>query len=392
MSQKSRKQAPQWFMLRNEILGSIGRMNSVHADRLTYNVMTKATRLLMARQALPDGLKKTFIENIRRRTKQVNFDYSGPIQLSGNQWKHARKTGQDVMPDLAQLLSQHDSPELGKAFQDEVEDEVVSEEAMLVDALQLWFIHQSSINQPDFTLLSSILGPELAQSLEFWWRNIMKSNEMNHEPDMTSAPQSMRLAGSPDAHDQSRAHEPAAPEHRHARIPIRENEQGNVGELESVPLPATGTAGSREVVISYFHRDPARAPSAVLEFCGTRYALVFSTADAVEDKIFKASDNEWWKRMDKGILHNVRVGSRHAEQQGMVQRFVLSPIYAAHDTFGRARTGERNAMAILRWTDLGEPEAVELIDGDRPITVPLRPYAGRNEKAPSYKGRAVLAA
>lgn len=390
MSEKSRKQAPQWFMLRNEILGSIGRMNSAHADRLTYNVMTKATRLLMARQALPDGLKKTFIENIRRRTKHANFDYHGPIQLSGNQWKHARKTGQDVMPDLTQLLTQHNSQELGTTFQDEVQDEVGGEEAILFEALQLWFIHQSSIIQPDFTLLSSILGLEPAQALEFWWRNIMKSNEMNHESDMTSASQSMRLAGSPDAHDLPRTgHEPAALGRSHARTFIEEHEPEEL--VAPGEQSATGAAGSREVVISYFHRDPARAPSANLEFCGTRYALVFSPIDVAEDKIFKASDPEWWKLVDRKVLENLRVRSRNAMQQGMVQRFALSPIYAAHDTFGRARASEGNAMAILRWTDGAEPEAIELVVEDQLIAVPLLRYAGRNDKAPSYKGRVIIA-
>lgn len=390
MSEKSRKQAPQWFMLRNEILGSIGRMNSTHADRLTYNVMTKVTRLLMARQALPDGLKKTFIENIRRRTKHVNFDYPGPIQLSGNQWKHARKTGQDVMPDLTQLLTQHNSSELGTTFQNEVQDEVGGEEAMLFEALQLWFIHQSSINQPDFTLLSSILGLEPAQILEFWWRNIMKSNEINHEPDMTSASQSMRLTGSPDAHDLPRTgHEPAAPGRSHAKssTEVHEPEEG----VEQAEQPAASPAGSREVVVSYFHRDPAREPSANLEFYGTRYSLVFALADVAEDKIYKASDSAWWTLVDQNVLQTVRAASRSAAQRGMVQRFVLSPIYAEKDTFGRAAVGAGNAMAILRWTAAGEPEAIELVDGNQLIAIPLRRYAGRNDKAPSYKGRVVLA-
>lgn len=389
MTAVSRKQAPQWFMLRNEVLSSIGRMNSRLADRLTYNVMVKATQMLMARQALPDGLKKTFLENIRRRTRQVNFDYTGPILLSANQWKHARKTGQDIIPGLDQLLSQHSTRELETKLQDEVLDEVGGSTAILLEALQLWFIHQSSINQPDFTLLSSILGPKAGRALEFWWCNVMKLNEINHEHDMIYAPQLMRLTGSPDAQDLPRtSHEPAASEQSHVRTSIEEHEPEEVAEPEEQSV--TSAAASREVVISYFHRDPARAPSANLEFCGMRYALVFSLVDVAEDKIFKASGSEWWKLVDRNVLESVRARSRNAAQQGVVQRFALSPIYAAHDTFGRAAVGESDAMAILRWTDGGEPEAVELVVGERIIPVMLRPFAGRNDKAPSYKGRVTI--
>ena len=64
MTEKS--YTPRWLDLRDEVAKSIGLLNAPISDRQTINVLNNITRTLMNKQALPDGLKKTFIENIRR--------------------------------------------------------------------------------------------------------------------------------------------------------------------------------------------------------------------------------------------------------------------------------------------------------------------------------------
>ncbi|NIJ39522.1 hypothetical protein FHR22_004272 [Sphingopyxis panaciterrae] len=383
---------PRWLDLRDEVAKSIGLLNSPIPDRQTINVLNNVTRTLMNKQALPDGLKKTFIENIRRRTRHTGFAYDGEIRLTANQIKYARQHGRDEMIALpvAQAISSTFHPD--------------NEKDDLLAAFQRHFIHIASTFQPDFTLLPSILGLRAAELLEFWWRNEIKWNEINHESAMICPQDDMRLAGSPDVHEFAnnghepaalpgitmKSHEPAAAGFPQART-IIENNGGEVMTREvSAPVVALTRKKRRsEIAISYFHNDPAKPPSAMFEFGDERFSLVFATADIAEEKLRAISDADWMAWLEQNGGADIRSSSRTASGTGHVSRYVMSPLYAPADKYGYKAPVEQNCVVVLGWEE-GAPASAILVAGESIYPISLERFSNGEGKKPLFKGRAVM--
>jgi len=384
---------PRWLDLRDEVAKSIGLLNSPIHDRQTINVLNNVTRTLMNKQALPDGLKKTFIENIRRRTQRTDFAYDGEIKLTANQIKYARQHSRDhlIAAPAAKTIPSSFHPEDGK-------DE-------LLEAFQRHFIHVSSHIQPDFTLLSSILGLRPAQLLEFWWRNEIKSNEINHESAMTCPSDEMKLAGSPEPHDFAcsghepaalsghamTAHEPAAAGFPRAKT-IIENDGGEEMARE-MPAPTAQMAPRKtrrsEMAISYFHNDPAKAPSATFEFGDDKFSLLFATADSAEARLRDVSDPEWMKWLDAEGGNDLRSASRKAADEGKLSRYVMSPLYASNDTYGYKPPVVQDCAIVLGWEN-DVPATALLVVGKAFFPITLDYFSDGTGKKPLFKGRAAL--
>ena len=372
MKTENRKNAPQWFNLRDEVLASIGLLNGELADQKTLNVMCAVTRALMNKQALPEKLKGTFLECIKRRTRHTDFTFDGEIRLTHNQWKHARKTGRDKVPGRENgghvVLQLHPEDE---------RDE-------LLDAFQRYFIHLSTANQPDFIQLSSVLGVKPAQMLEIWWRNTMKSNEINHEPDMIFASPPMRLAGSPDVHDpQAPMHEPAAPELAHVRT---HEEFGMALEQEVSGGEASPTEDTiLDVTISYFQSKTGKPDSANIEICGEKHHLIFSTVDYAEERLFPVCTPDWkaWYCANGGDA--VRAECRQLGNDGSPMQNLMSPIYVTGDKFGRKSPIE-NTLSIISWNEPNVPAAIFVVLGRSFISVPMNRYSEGEGNRPTFKG------
>ena len=385
---------PRWLDLRDEVAKSIGLLNGHVSDIKTINVLNNVTRTLMNKQALPDGIKKTFIENIRRRTQRTDFAYDGEIKLTANQIKYARQHGRNQMiaTPSAQAISSTFHPEHEK-------DELLA-------AFQRHFTHISSHIQPDFTLLSSILGLRAAQLLESWWRNEIKSNEINHERAMTCPADEMKLAGSPDTHDLAHsghepaalsghamiAHEPAAAGFPQART-IIENHCGGeemTREVSApvVQMPVRKTRRS-EIAISYFHNDQDKAPSAMFEFGDAKFSLIFATADHAEAKLSDVSTPKWMQWLEAAGGGDLRSKSRAAADKGRLSRYVMSPLYAAADKFGYKGPVEEDCVVILHW-DGDEPAEASFVAGETVVNISLERFSNGEGKKPLFKGRAAM--
>ncbi len=382
-----------WLDLRDEVAKSIGLLNAPIPDRQTINVLNNVTRTLMNKQALPDGLKKTFIESIRRRTHRTNFAYDGEIKLTANQIKYARLHSRDqliAMPETQTIPSSF-HPEDGK-------DELLA-------AFQRHFIHISSHIQPDFTQLSSILGLRPAQLLEFWWRNEIKSNEINHESAMTCPSDEMKLAGSPEPHDLACsdhepaahsghaviAHEPAAAGFPEARTIMADN--GGKEMTRDVAVPVVQMAHRRtrrsEMAISYFHNDPNKAPSAMFEFGDEKFSLLFATADSAEARLRDVSGSEWMKWLDAEGGSDLRNASREAAVAGKLSRYVMSPLYAAADKYGFKAPVVQDCAVILGWEN-DVPATALLVAGKGFYAINLEYFSDGAGKKPLFKGRAAM--
>lgn len=384
---------PRWLDLRDEVARSIGLLNGHVSDIKTIHVLNSVTRTLMNKQALPDGIKKTFIENIRRRTQHTDFAYDGEIKLTANQIKYARQHGRDQMIAMpgAQAISSTFHPEHEK-------DELLA-------AFQRHFTHISSHIQPDFTLLSSILGLRHAQLLESWWRNEIKSNEINHERAMTCPADEMKLAGSPEAHDLGHsghepaalsghtmiAHEPAAAGFPQARS-IIENHSGDEMTREVsapvVQMPVRKTRRS-EIAISYFHNDPDKAPSAMFEFGDEKFSLLFATADYAEAKLAAVSAPEWMQWFEAEGGDDIRNASRSATTAGKLSRYVMSPLYAAIDKYGYKAPVEPDCVVVLGW-EADVPVTALLVAGNDFYPITLEYFSDGADKRPLFKGRAAI--
>ena len=384
--------APRWLDLCDEVANSLGRLNSGKADIQTVNVLNNVIRTLMNKQALPDRLAATFLECIRRRTGRTDFAYAGPIKLTANQIKYAKRHGRD------QIIMAPQSQAISPTFQPN------SDRDELLAAFQRHFIHISSVFQPDFNRLSSILGPRAAELLEFWWRNEMKSNEINHEP-MTCPSDGMKLAGSPDVHDlpiQSHepaalsghamiAHEPAAARFSQAKT-IMENHSGGE-EMRGVSAPVVQMPVRKtrrpEIAISYFHNDPAKAPSAVFEIGDEKYSLLFATADHAEAKLNGVSAPEWMKWFEAEGGDDIRDASRAAAAAGKLSRYVMSPLYAAIDKYGYKAPVEPDCVVVLGWED-DVPVTALLVAGKNFHPIALEYFSNGDGKKPLFKGRALM--
>ncbi|EZP73670.1 hypothetical protein BV96_01113 [Sphingomonas paucimobilis] len=386
---------PRWLDLRDEVAKSIGLLNGHVSDRQTINVLNNVTRTLMNKQALPERLSKTFIDNIRHRTRHTSFAYDGEIRLTDNQIKYARRQGRDQMISLP-------TPEtISPAFQPE------DEKGELLAAFQRHFTHISSYIQPDFTLLSSILGLRAAELLEFWWRNEMKSNEINHDGAVIYPQDVMRLAGSPDAHDFANddhepaalpehamiAHEPAAAGFAQART-IIENHADDEEVTQEVTTPVVALPRKKrrpEIAISYFHNDPTKAPSAMLEFGDERFSLLFATADGAEERLRSVSNAEWTGWLEQSGGSEIRAASRKASDAGHLSRYVMSPLYAATDKYGYKAPVVENCVVVLGW-EADTPVKAMLVVGQEVYPIDLERCSYGEGRRPLFKGRAALPA
>ncbi|EQB11934.1 hypothetical protein [Sphingobium lactosutens] len=384
---------PRWLDLRDEVAKSIGLLNGHVSDRQTINVLNSVTRTLMNKQALPERLRKTFIDNIRHRTRHTSFTYDGEIRLTDNQIKYARHKGRDQMISLP-------TPEtISPAFQPE------DEKDELLTAFQRHFIHISSHIQPDFTLLSSILGLRAVELLEFWWRNEMKSNEINHDRTMTFPSHDMRLAGSPDVHDFANddrepaalpghamiAHEPAAAGFAQART-IIEKDGGDEEVTQEVATPVIALPRKKrrpEIAISYFHNDLAKAPSAMFEFGDEKFSLLFATADSAEERLRSVSNAEWIGWLEQSGGSEIREASRKASAAGHLSRYVMSPLYAAADKYGYKAPVVENCVVVLGW-EADTPVKAMLVAGHEVYPIDLERCSYGEGRKPLFKGRAAL--
>lgn len=379
---------PRWLDLCDEIANSIGILNGDISDRKTINVLNNVIRTLMNKQALPDRLAATFLECIRRRTAHTNFAYSGLIKLTANQIKYAKRHGRD------QIIPMPAPQAISSTFQP------MDEKDELLAAFQRHFVHISSCIQPDFIQLSSILGSRTAELLGSWWRNEMELTEINHDGSMICPQDGMRLAGSPDVDDFANdrhehaalprhsmmSHEPAAAGSPQART-IIENHGGCGGAVKPAPRPAK----SRKLVLSYFHNNRSKEPSAVLEYEGKRFSLVFTTVDKADPKIYANSTAEWRNALEISGLVSLRSQCRDFEKADSIRRFMMSPFYGEGDTFGKASAAFRhNAVAFLFHDDSGQPESILVQDGYLEVTVPLKSVASAHAKGPLFKGSAIM--
>ncbi|BAV65101.1 hypothetical protein [Sphingobium cloacae] len=384
---------PRWLDLRDEVAKSIGLLNAPIPDRQTINVLNNVTRTLMNGQALPDGLKKTFLENIRRRTRHTDFAYDGEIRMAAKQIRYARRHGKD------QLIALPTAQPLSSALRPE------DEKDELLDALQRHFVLIASHIRPDFVQLSSFLGSKSAQLLEFWWRNEIKSNEINHESAMICPQDDMRLAGSPDAHDIANdrhgpaalsghamiAHEPAAAGFSPART-IRENHETDEGMAREMPAPVVALPRRTrrpEIAISYFHNDPAKAPSAMFEYGDRKFSLNFATADSAEAKLAGVSDAEWMTWLDAAGGSELRQTSRDGIKTGRLHQYNMSPLYGPDDKYGYKGPVVGNCMVALIWEDEC-PVAAILVDNQNIHTIKLERFSQGEGRKPLFKGRTAL--
>ena len=375
-----RSNAPQWLRLRDEVLASVGVLISPVSDRKTINVMENVTRMLMAKQALSDRMKAAFIENIRRRTKHTDFSYDGEIKLTANQWKHAKKTGRDKLPETIK-----NEPVSSDFHPSDDRDELLA-------AFQLLFTHLSPELHPHFNCLSSILTRRQAELLGFGELNEINGNEINHEQAMTCPSDDIKLAGSPDVHEEViSGHEPAAPHGLHANVVMRDN--GHEGErsrqVRKTSANAPRSARHNEIVVSYFHNDPAKGPTANLEIGGEVFRLVFATADAAEDKLRDIASKEWQICFEENVGRSVRQRSQAATKAGLVQQYCVSPLYDEKDKFG-LKEPVADCVAVL-WADSdGPPEGLMLVTGHKVNFINLERFSNGEHHRPLFKGRAAI--
>lgn len=140
------------------------------------------------------------------------------------------------------------------------------------------------------------------------------------------------------------------------------SDMGNKSHDKSARRPSSNRA-----VVSYFRNDPQRPPSAVLEFDGERYSLVFNTADTSEDKMRTTFSNEWLCQFEATIGKTMRAQSR--SNSASDKRYVMSPLYSARDCYGIRQPVLPDCVAILVWADDCTPEAVIVLVDDSDLRV-----------------------
>lgn len=382
---------PRWLDLRDEIAKSIGLLNGHVSDIKTVNVLNNVTRTLMNKQALPERLKATFIDNIRHRTQHADFAYDREIRLTVDQIKYAKQRGRGEMIPLP--VAQSIPPAFPPA----------NETGELLEAFQRYFLLIAAHFPPDSPHISTNLGPKAAKMLEFWWRNEIKSTEINHDSPMTCPSDDMKLAGSPHAHDFANddhepaalaghamiAHEPAAAGFPQARRIIG-NHDGRERTKVAAPVAALPRRKRRpEIAISYFHNNPAKAPSATFEYGDEKYSLLFATADLAEERLRSVSDPEWIDWLEQSGGSDIRDRSRAASNANHLSRYVMSPLYAAADKYGYKTPVMENCVVVLGWEE-DAPVIAILIVGQSMYPIELERFSNGEGKKPLFKGRAAM--
>lgn len=369
---------PRWLDICDDIASSIGILNGHLSDTKTVNVLNNVIRTLMNKQALPDGLKKTFIENIRRRTRHTDFSYAGEIKLSDEQIKYAKRHSRGRMIPLPAAR------QIPTAFPP------ANETGELLEAFQRYFLLIATHFPPDSPHISTNLGSKTAELLEFWWRNEIKSTEINHDVAMICPSDDMRLAGSPNVHDFANDdHEPAAAGFPQART-IMENHDGRERTKVAAPVVALPRRKRRpEIAISYFHNNPAQAPSAMFEFGDEKYSLLFATADHAEERLRSVSDPEWIDWLEQSGGSDIRDRSRATSKTGHVSQYVMSPLYAANDKRAYKPPVVENCVVILVWEE-DAPVTAILIAGQTICPIELGRFSNGEGKKPLFKGRAPM--
>jgi len=202
----------------------------------------------------------------------------------------------------------------------------------------------------------------------------------------------MKLAGSPDAHDEAIcAHEPTAPELLHANSGMQDSDYREDGAAvgDATTHPRSRKCRSDEIAISYFHNDPAKSPSANLEVGDERYSLIFATADMAEDRLRASSSQEWRTWFEEQCGSIIRQQSQSATRAGSVSQYVMSPIYSGDDRFGRKSPFMENCVVVLAW-EADEPVRAVLVLEYNWVYIDLERFSKGENKKPLYKGMAAL--
>ncbi|GGD87113.1 hypothetical protein GCM10011515_03250 [Tsuneonella deserti] len=327
---------------------------------------------LVKGNALSEKQRAVFIDNIRIRLGKTDFDWQGPIKLTRTQ-----------MPAARDLLAQHagaaSSRGVDAGIEQDLMDEVAALKARVVDLERILnemlrtFDDGSASMLPSSYTLPAETALEAAESAGS--RSLTKRNgtKRNHGADMTcpsGAIDPMNIAM------------PSAPAND---VLPSTSDMGNKSHDKSARRPSSNRA-----VVSYFRNDPQRPPSAVLEFDGERYSLVFNTADTSEDKMRTTFSNEWLCQFEATIGKTMRAQSR--SNSASDKRYVMSPLYSARDCYGIRQPVLPDCVAILVWADDCTPEAVIVLVDDSDLTISLNPVTQTKPKGPTHKGSVRLAA
>lgn len=353
-------------------------------DAVARRVMDRAVSWLVSGLELSPRLQARLIENINMRTAFKVCDPGYPIHLTRHQISYAKKTNPEWF-------------DLGLAGQEEPAENVLKEcnfsagVAEMPESFQQLFSEFSASFQQLFSEFSARFqqtAESLVQNMEqnslnsavsggaagplpspkvMEWEE--KKSNLDDEP-MTRPEDGVRLASSPEVHEQGADRDVGG---SHCQDGTAHREHG------SEPCQQ-----SNEVVVSFFHNDATRPPSANVEIGSDRFALVFSDADVAEDQIAEISSKDWCRDFAGAGGDLIRAQSRAAGSSKT--RYRLSPLYDARDTFARKAPVEGNAVAILFWNDDEQPEQVTIVRGTEVSEVALRKFHGRHAKAPSHKG------
>ena len=378
--------ATKWPMMIEAIYDSF-KTGDHSGDAITRRILDKAVSWLVKGKKLSPKLQKALLLNIEQRTRFVIDQPPEEIRLTENQIKHIRRT----KPEWVALAANDDGEDVVDSSLNgaNVSTSIHPTSGDHSTTIQRLFNSLSTTIQRSFNDLSTIdpfaalaLAQDLVAKAQFSCgsgttssltispkEEIMEDNERNHEGDMIAASQA-------DAHEV-----PFAPGVSHNPLPLIPPSEEKVSHSG----PGAGRA-----VLSFFHNDTTRPPSANLEIGEDRFALVFSDADTAEDGLRDVCDPEWLKEFEAAGGSMIRSESRAAGTTKT--RCRMSPLYAEKDTFARKSPVIGNAVAVLFWNEDDQPERVTLISNNETVIIPLAKFHGKSGKAPSYKGEAKIAA
>lgn len=100
-----------WFKKINAVLATIGGEYGKVPDKMTYNVMARVVKDLMAGKSIGGTLATSLVQNIAIRVGPSDFAFEGPISITKNQRKYARKMGWGTIAPFEALYGQPQSSE-----------------------------------------------------------------------------------------------------------------------------------------------------------------------------------------------------------------------------------------------------------------------------------------
>ena len=95
-----------WFKKINAVLATIGGEYGRVPDKMTYNVMVRVVKDLMAGKSIGGSLATSLVQNIAIRVGPSDFAFEGPISITKNQRKYARKMGWGTIAPFEALYGQ----------------------------------------------------------------------------------------------------------------------------------------------------------------------------------------------------------------------------------------------------------------------------------------------